>query len=59
VLSGAFDDTWPVPLLDEMAVRLGARRTVIDGAEHSPNTDRPLPTARALADFWDGLPRRS
>ncbi len=59
VLSGAYDDTWPVPLLDEMAVRLGARRTVIDGAEHSPNTDRPLPTARALADFWDGLPRRS
>ncbi|MGQ3552554.1 alpha/beta fold hydrolase [Streptomyces rochei] len=59
VLSGAYDDTWSVPLLDEMAVRLGARRTVIDGAEHSPNTDRPLPTARALADFWDGLPRRS
>ncbi|MET9158632.1 alpha/beta hydrolase [Streptomyces sp. BPPL-273] len=55
VLSGAYDDTWPVPLLDEMAERLGARRTVIEGAEHSPNTDRPLPTARALADFWDGL----
>lgn len=56
VLSGAYDDTWPVPLLDEMAVRLDARRTVIDGAEHSPNTDRPEPTARALADFWDGVP---
>ncbi|MBQ1100252.1 alpha/beta fold hydrolase [Streptomyces sp. b94] len=56
VLSGAYDDTWPVPLLDEMAVRLGARRTVIAGAEHSPNTDRPEPTARALADFWDGSP---
>ncbi|WP_203620479.1 alpha/beta hydrolase [Streptomyces sp. SID8499] len=54
VLSGARDDTWPVPLLDDMAVRLGARRTVIEGAEHSPNCDRPLPTAHALADFWDG-----
>lgn len=55
VLSGALDDTWPVALLDEMALRLSARRTVIEGAEHSPNTDRPLPTARAIADFWDEL----
>ncbi|MGW4567148.1 alpha/beta fold hydrolase [Streptomyces sp. NPDC004561] len=55
VLSGWQDDTWPVPLLDDMAVRLGARRTVVEGAEHSPNTDRPLETARALADFWDDV----
>lgn len=55
VLSGAHDDTWPVTLLDGMAIRLRARRTVIPGAEHSPNTDQPLPTARALADFWDGI----
>ncbi|MEU2055410.1 alpha/beta fold hydrolase [Streptomyces bungoensis] len=55
VLSGALDDTWPLALLDEMALRLNARRTVIEGAEHSPNTDRPLPTARAIADFWDDL----
>ncbi|MEU1296813.1 alpha/beta hydrolase [Streptomyces sp. NPDC005840] len=54
VLSGARDDTWPVPLLDDMARRLDARRTVVAGAEHSPNTDRPAETARALADFWDG-----
>lgn len=53
VLSGALDDTWPVTLLDEMAVRLGARRTVVEGAEHSPNTDQPLATARAIAGFWD------
>ncbi|MFE1884051.1 alpha/beta fold hydrolase [Streptomyces diastatochromogenes] len=59
VLSGALDDTWPLPLLDEMAVRLGARRSVIDGAEHSPNTDRPLATARAIADFWDDTPARN
>ncbi|MGV9290298.1 alpha/beta fold hydrolase [Streptomyces sp. NPDC003719] len=56
VLSGTYDDTWPVPLLDEMAVRLDARRTVVPGAEHSPNTDQPLPTALALADFWDAVP---
>ncbi|RNL72635.1 alpha/beta fold hydrolase [Streptomyces sp. I6] len=52
VLSGERDDTWPVPLLDEMAARLGALRTVVEGAEHSPNTDRPAPTAEALVDFW-------
>ncbi|MGV9255439.1 alpha/beta fold hydrolase [Streptomyces sp. NPDC003697] len=55
VLSGARDDTWPLPLLDDMAVRLRAVRTVIEGAEHSPNTDQPLATARALANFWDGV----
>ena len=53
VLSGVRDGTWPVPLLDEMASRLGAHRTVVAGAEHSPNLDRPLVTARAVADFWD------
>lgn len=53
VLSGSRDDTWPLPLLDDMAVRLNARRTVIADAEHSPNTDQPLATAHALADFWD------
>ncbi|MDV9175794.1 alpha/beta hydrolase [Streptomyces sp. W16] len=53
VLSGSRDDTWPVPLLDDMAVRLKARRTVVARAEHSPNTDQPAATARALADFWD------
>lgn len=54
VLSGERDDTWPVPLLDAMAERLGARRTRIAGAEHSPNTDRPIETAAAVAAFWDG-----
>ncbi|WBO64016.1 alpha/beta fold hydrolase [Streptomyces camelliae] len=57
VLSGDRDDTWPLPLLDDMAVRLGARRTAIADAEHSPNTDRPLATAEALADFWDQAAR--
>ncbi|WP_405660824.1 alpha/beta fold hydrolase [Streptomyces sp. RK9] len=53
VLSGESDDTWPVPLLDEMARRLRAHRTVVTGANHSPNTDRPAATATALAAFWD------
>ncbi|MET8954862.1 alpha/beta fold hydrolase [Streptomyces sp. NPDC004393] len=53
VLSGDRDDTWPIPLLDDMAARLGALRTVVPHAEHSPNTDRPEPTAEALAAFWD------
>ncbi|MGW0576671.1 alpha/beta fold hydrolase [Streptomyces sp. NPDC002920] len=58
VLSGAYDDTWPVTILDGMAVTLRAQRTVIPGAEHSPNMERPLPTAQALADFWDKHGRR-
>ncbi|WP_329220801.1 alpha/beta fold hydrolase [Streptomyces sp. NBC_01485] len=56
VLSGAVDDTWPLSLLDEMAVDLRAHRTVVPDAEHSPNLDQPFPTARALADFWDSHP---
>ncbi|MEU5158282.1 alpha/beta hydrolase [Streptomyces sp. NPDC020875] len=53
VLSGERDESWPVPLMDEMAVRLGAARTIVAGAEHSPNTDRPAETAAALIAFWD------
>ncbi|MDX3078160.1 alpha/beta hydrolase [Streptomyces sp. MI02-7b] len=56
VLSGAVDHAWPVPWMDEMAVRLGARRVVVEGAEHSPNTERPAETAAALVGFWNGEP---
>ncbi|MQY16714.1 2-succinyl-6-hydroxy-2,4-cyclohexadiene-1-carboxylate synthase [Streptomyces sp. RB5] len=52
VLSGERDYAWPVEWLDAMALRLGARRTVVAGAEHSPNVDDPAVTAGALADFW-------
>jgi hypothetical protein len=38
--------------MDAMAIRLNARRTVIKGAEHSPNAEEPLATAAALVDFW-------
>ncbi|MEV2249955.1 alpha/beta hydrolase [Streptomyces sp. NPDC050147] len=55
VISGERDDTWPIPWLDEMAERLRAHRTVIAGAEHSPNTDRPTETAAALIAFWDRI----
>ncbi|MEU9164967.1 alpha/beta hydrolase [Streptomyces sp. NPDC048424] len=53
VLSGAVDDAWPVPLLDEMARRLGAERVVVPGTGHSPNAEDPAVTAAALATFWD------
>ncbi|MFF0547854.1 alpha/beta fold hydrolase [Streptomyces sp. NPDC004311] len=52
VLSGAVDYAWPVPLLDDMARRLGARRVVVPGTEHSPNAEAPQTTAAALAAFW-------
>ncbi|MCX5416459.1 alpha/beta fold hydrolase [Streptomyces sp. NBC_00059] len=55
VVSGERDDVWPVPLIDTMARRLGARRTVVEGAEHSPNTARPLETAASLVSFWNSL----
>ncbi|UQT56447.1 alpha/beta fold hydrolase [Streptomyces durmitorensis] len=53
VISGERDDTWPIAWLDDMADRLHAHRTVVTGAEHSPNTDRPTETAAALIAFWD------
>ncbi|MDI5963877.1 alpha/beta fold hydrolase [Streptantibioticus silvisoli] len=52
VISGEADYAWPVPWQDEMAVRLGARREVVTGAEHSPNAERPADTAALLDDFW-------
>ncbi|MEV7519586.1 alpha/beta hydrolase [Streptomyces sp. NPDC091371] len=53
VLSGEVDYAWPVPLMDEMARRLGAERVVVPGTEHSPNAESPGVTAGALAAFWD------
>lgn len=53
VVSGEEDYAWPVPWLDEMAVRLGARRVVIKDAGHSPNAEQPADTAAALIAFWN------
>ncbi|MEU7132207.1 alpha/beta fold hydrolase [Streptomyces sp. NPDC046261] len=52
VVSGALDYAWPVPEIDTMAKELSARRTVVQGAGHSPNAERPAATAEALVDFW-------
>lgn len=52
VLSGVVDYAWPVPLMDEMAVRLAASRVVIEDAEHSPNAENPQVTAGSLVTFW-------
>ncbi|MDF3291948.1 alpha/beta fold hydrolase [Streptomyces silvisoli] len=55
VVSGEVDYAWPVPWLDEMAERLGARREVVAGAEHSPNAERPDATAAVLDAFWGSV----
>ncbi|MEV4556126.1 alpha/beta fold hydrolase [Kitasatospora sp. NPDC049285] len=52
VVSGTQDYAWPVPEQSAMAERLHARRTVVAGAGHSPNAERPAETAAALAAFW-------
>ncbi|MBC7375194.1 MAG: alpha/beta hydrolase [Frankiales bacterium] len=57
VLNGADDDAWSPSLQAEMAVRLGAQHTVIDGAVHSPAVEQPAATAAALVAFFAGLPR--
>ncbi|MCX5376030.1 alpha/beta fold hydrolase [Streptomyces sp. NBC_00091] len=58
VLSGVVDYAWPVPLMDEMAIRLAASRVVVEGAEHSPNAENPQVTAGSLVDFWGSLSGR-
>ncbi|WP_217253915.1 alpha/beta fold hydrolase [Streptomyces sp. AC602_WCS936] len=55
VLSGSSDYAWPVPWQDSMATHLAADRTIIEGADHSPNVERPTETARALIAFWQGI----
>lgn len=55
VVYGEHDDAWPLPLQDRMAADLHALTTVIAGAGHCPNEDRPEYTAQVLADIWDGL----
>ncbi|WP_461030752.1 alpha/beta fold hydrolase, partial [Streptomyces sparsus] len=56
VLSGEVDYAWPVEQLDGMASALGAHRTVVTGAEHSPAAERPAETAADLAAFWRSHP---
>ncbi|WP_414168026.1 alpha/beta fold hydrolase [Streptoverticillium reticulum] len=53
VVSGSVDYAWPVPVMDAMAKELSAVRTVVQGAGHSPNAERPAATAEALVRFWE------
>jgi pimeloyl-ACP methyl ester carboxylesterase len=55
VAYGEHDDGWPPPVQADMAARLGAARTVIPGAVHSPAAQQPAATVRALLDFWADL----
>ncbi|MEO7260530.1 MAG: alpha/beta hydrolase [Jatrophihabitantaceae bacterium] len=56
VLHGESDDAWMPAVQAEMARRLGAAHVVIIAAAHSPAVENPGATARALLDFWQGLP---
>jgi pimeloyl-ACP methyl ester carboxylesterase len=52
VIHGDADDAWPIAWQRDMAERLGARYTVIAGAGHSAQVDRPAATAEAWSAFW-------
>jgi pimeloyl-ACP methyl ester carboxylesterase len=58
VVYGEFDDAWPPAEQDLMAVRLGAERTCIPGAAHSPAIEAPVTTASTLTEFWNAAERR-
>jgi pimeloyl-ACP methyl ester carboxylesterase len=53
VLYGENDNAWPPAQQRDMALRLGAERTCIPGAAHSPNVEAPATTAHALTRFWN------
>jgi pimeloyl-ACP methyl ester carboxylesterase len=58
VVYGENDDAWPPAEQDHMAVRLGAERTCIPGAAHSPAIEAPVTTASMLTEFWNAAERR-
>ncbi|WP_078629887.1 alpha/beta fold hydrolase [Streptomyces sp. NRRL WC-3744] len=55
VLSGANDYAWPVHWQTDMATRLAADHVIIQGADHSPQVERPEQTADALITFWTSV----
>ena len=55
VIYGENDDAWPLYMQDQMAKDLSAPLTVIKGAGHCPNEDKPEDTAKILASFWSRL----
>ena len=58
VVYGENDDAWPPAVQDRMARQLGAERTCIPGAAHSPALDAPVTTASTLTEFWTAAERR-
>ena len=58
VVYGENDDAWPPAEQDLMARRLGAERTCIPGAAHSPAIEAPVTTASTLTEFWNAAERR-
>ena len=57
VVYGENDDAWPAAEQDLMARRLGADRTCIPGAAHSPAIEAPVTTASTLTEFWNSAER--
>jgi pimeloyl-ACP methyl ester carboxylesterase len=53
VLYGEDDDAWPADVQEDMAAVLGATRSCIPAAAHSPAVEAPATTAQALTDFWN------
>jgi pimeloyl-ACP methyl ester carboxylesterase len=58
VVYGENDDAWLPSEQDLMARRLGAERTCIPGAAHSPAVEAPVTTAAILTQFWNAAERR-
>ncbi|HEY7325645.1 MAG TPA: alpha/beta hydrolase [Streptosporangiaceae bacterium] len=58
VVYGENDDAWPPAEQSQMADRLGAERTCIPGAAHSPAIEAPVTTATTLTEFWNAAERR-
>jgi pimeloyl-ACP methyl ester carboxylesterase len=58
VVYGENDDGWPPAEQSQMADRLGAERTCIPGAAHSPAIEAPVTTATTMTEFWNAAERR-
>jgi pimeloyl-ACP methyl ester carboxylesterase len=58
VVYGENDDAWLPDEQSQMADRLGAERTCIPGAAHSPAIEAPVTTATTLTEFWNAAERR-
>ena len=57
VVYGENDDAWPPAVQDLMGRQLGAERTCIPGAAHSPAIEAPVTTASSLTQFWNAAER--